>query len=103
MFSLSDWIVSWLRTNVAAWVPTVAAWLASFGIDLPVEASSFALVSLSISVFYTLARLLEAKWPAAGVLLGWKSAPTYSASGSTAGKADRTPGYHPGVHSGQDL
>ena len=97
--NLSDWIVSWLRTNVAAWIPTVAAWLASFGIDLPVEASTLAVGSLLISGFYTLVRLLEAKWPAAGVLLGWKGAPTYSAGAQAA----RTPGYHPGNHTGRDL
>ncbi|MCC5580570.1 hypothetical protein IMZ11_33630 [Microtetraspora sp. AC03309] len=81
--SLSDWFVSWLRTNVAAWVPTLAAWLASFGIDLPVEASALAFGSLLVSAFYTLVRLLEAKWPTAGVLLGWKSQPTYAVARST--------------------
>lgn len=96
--SLSDWLVSWLRTNVAAWIPTVAAWLAGFGIDLPVEPSSVAIVSLAISAYYTLVRLLEARWPAAGVLLGWKAAPSYSPA-----VASRTPGYHPGNHSGRDL
>lgn len=95
--SLSDWIVSWLRTNVAAWIPTVAAWLAGFGIDLPVDAATLALGSLAVSGYYTLARLLEAVWPAAGVLLGWKAAPTYGS-----GQAS-TPGYHPGTHSGRDL
>ncbi|WP_326637251.1 hypothetical protein OG884_26440 [Streptosporangium sp. NBC_01755] len=89
--SLSDWFVSWLRTNVAAWVPTVAVWLGSFGIDLPVEAGTLAVGSLLISAFYTLVRLVEAKWPAAGVLLGWKGAPTYKE------------GTHPGVHAGRDL
>ncbi|MFI6813787.1 hypothetical protein ACIBG7_15305 [Nonomuraea sp. NPDC050328] len=91
--SLSDWLVSWLRTNVAAWIPSLAAWLASYGVDLPVAPASVVLVSLAISGYYTVVRLLEAVWPGAGVLLGWKAAPTY-------GKApDRTPGYHPGVHS----
>lgn len=91
--SLSDWLVSWLRTNVAAWVPTVAAWLASYGVDLPVEPTSVAIVSLAISGYYTVVRLLEAKWPAFGALLGWKSAPSYGSA------PVRTPGYHPGVHS----
>lgn len=96
--SLSDWLVSWLRTNVAAWIPTVAAWLASYGVDLPVEPSSVAIVSLAVSGYYTLVRLLEARWPAVGVLLGWKAAPSYGAA-----SAARTPGYHPGNHSGRDL
>lgn len=96
--SLSDWFVSWLRTNVAAWIPTLAAWLAGFGIDLPVDAGTLAVGSLLISAFYTLVRLLEAKWPAFGVLLGWKGAPTYGAAA-----VPRSAGYHPGVHSGNDL
>lgn len=89
--SLSDWIVSWLRTNVAAWIPSLAAWLASFGVDLPVEPSSVVLVSLAVSVYYTLVRMLESVWPAAGMLLGYKAAPTYVASS------------HPGSHAGRDL
>ncbi|MGW4469653.1 hypothetical protein ACWENQ_08270 [Nonomuraea sp. NPDC004354] len=96
--SLSDWIVSWLRTNVAAWIPTIAAWLAGFGIELPVEASTLAVGSLLVSGYYTLARLLESRWPGAGVLLGWKAAPSYSAP-----SASRTAGYHPGEHAGRDL
>ncbi|MEV4837803.1 hypothetical protein AB0K05_24995 [Nonomuraea sp. NPDC049486] len=91
--SLSDWLVSWLRTNVAAWIPSVAAWLASYGIDLPVEPSSVVLVSLAVSVYYTLVRLLETAWPAAGLLLGYRAAPTYQALS----------GGHPGVHAGRDL
>ncbi|MER7363559.1 hypothetical protein [Nonomuraea wenchangensis] len=96
--SLSDWLVSWLRTNVAAWVPSLAAWLASYGVELPVEPSSVAVVSLAISGYYTLVRLLEARWPAVGVLLGWKAAPSYNTAQSS-----HTPGYHPGNHSGRDL
>ncbi|MET7333259.1 hypothetical protein [Nonomuraea sp. NPDC005650] len=95
--SLSDWLVSWLRTNVAAWIPVAAAWLAGFGIDLPVEPSSVAIVSLAISGYYTLVRLLEARWPVFGVLLGWKAAPSYSAP------AAASTSYHPGVHTGRDL
>jgi hypothetical protein len=96
--SLSDWIVSWLRTNVAAWIPAAAAWLAGFGIELPVEPSSVAIVSLAISGYYTLVRLLEARWPVFGVLLGWKASPSYSAP-----TVARTPGYHPGVHSDRNV
>lgn len=92
--SLSDWLVSWLRTNVAAWVPSLAAWLAGYGIELPVEPSSVVLVSLAISGYYTIVRLLEAVWPGAGVLLGWRAAPSYGGAAEA-----RTPGYHPGAHS----
>lgn len=89
--SLHDWLVSWLRTNVAAFVPSLAAWLFSYGVDLPVEPTSVVLVSVAVSVYYTLVRMLESVWPAAGVLLGYKAAPTYVASS------------HPGAHTGRDL
>jgi len=91
--SLSDWIVSWVRTLAAAWIPTLAAWLASFGVELPVEAATLAVTSLVISAYYTLVRVLEARWPWVGALLLVKRQPSY------AGRE----GGHPGVHSGRDL
>lgn len=92
--SLSDWIVSWIRTLAAAWIPTAAAWLASFGITLPVEASTLAVTSLGISAYYTLVRLGEARWPWLGALLLVRRQPTYEAP---------EPRYHPGVHSDRAL
>jgi len=77
--SLSDWIVSWLRTLAAAWIPTLAAWLASYGVELPVEASTLAVTSLIISGYYTIVRALEARWPWFGALLLVRQQPTYPA------------------------
>lgn len=75
--SLSDWIVAWIRTQVAVWVPTAAAWLMGLGVEVPVEPTTMVLVSAAITGYYTLVRLLEAKWPAAGALLGWRAQPHY--------------------------
>jgi len=77
--SLSDWIAAWIRTQVAVWVPVPATWLASCGVELPVEPATMAVGSALITGYYTLVRALEAKWPAIGVLLGWKAQPVYDA------------------------
>lgn len=77
--SLSDWIAAWIRTQVAVWVPVLATWLMSLGVELPVEPATMAVGSAAITGYYTLVRLLEAKWPAIGVLLGWKAQPVYDA------------------------
>lgn len=78
--SLSDWIAAWIRTQVAVWVPVLAAWLASLGVEVPVEPTTMVLVSAIITAYYTVVRLLEARWPAIGVLLGWKAQPTYGST-----------------------
>lgn len=75
--SLSDWIAAWIRTQVAVWVPVLAAWLMGLGVELPVEPATMAIGSAAITGYYTLVRLLEAKWPAAGALLGWRAQPHY--------------------------
>src|SRR5690606_14894247 len=77
VMSLSDWIVSWLRTLAAAWIPTLAAWLASFGVELPVEPATLAVTSVIVTAYYTVVRALEARWPWVGVLLLVKRQPTY--------------------------
>lgn len=75
--SLSDWIVSWLRTLAAAWIPTLATWLASYGVELPVEPATLAVTSVIVTAYYTVVRALEARWPWVGVLLLVKRQPTY--------------------------
>jgi len=77
--SLSDWIAAWIRTQVAVWVPVGVNWLASLGIAVPVEPATAGVVAALITGYYTLVRALEAKWPAIGVLLGWKAQPVYDA------------------------
>jgi len=75
--SLSDWIAAWIRTQVAVWVPVVVNWLASLGVEAPVEPATAVVVAALISGYYTVVRLLEARWPWVGTLLGWKAQPTY--------------------------
>lgn len=74
---LTDSLVSLLRTYMAVWVPTVAAWLASYGIDLPVEPTQAVALAVLISAFYAVVRAAESRWPWVGWLLGAAKAPTY--------------------------
>jgi|HigsolmetaAR205D_1030408.scaffolds.fasta_scaffold00915_9 hypothetical protein len=78
--SLSDVIASLIRTWVAVWVPVAVSWLASFGVEVPVEPATAVVVAALISGYYTVVRLLEARWPWVGTLLGWKAQPTYQKS-----------------------
>jgi hypothetical protein len=94
---MSDHLISLIRTYAAIWIPTAAAWLAGFGVDLPVEQSTVVVTSLAISAYYSVVRLAEARWPWIGVLLGSTRQPTYRADGSG------TSAYHPGSHTGRDL
>jgi len=75
--SLSDWIAAWIRTQVAVWVPVGVNWLASLGIEVPVEPATAVVVAALITGYYTLVRALEARWPVVGVLLGWRAQPHY--------------------------
>lgn len=88
---MSDAIVSLIRTYVAIWVPAATAWLADRGIDLPVDPATVVVLAVAISCYYTLVRVLEARWPALGALLGAASAPVYPVRAGQA-RAHRTPG-----------
>jgi len=74
---LSDAIVSLIRTYAAVWVPALAAVLADYGVDLPVDPATVVVVAVAVSAYYTAARALESRWPALGVLLGTARQPTY--------------------------
>jgi len=75
--SLSDWIAAWIRTQVAVWVPVVVNWLASLGVEAPVEPATAVVVAALISGYYTVVRLLEARWPWVGTRSGGRlSRPT---------------------------
>lgn len=75
---MSDHFVSLIRTYVAVWVPTLAAVLADYGIELPVEPATVVATALGVSAYYTLARLLESQVPWLGVLLGSTKQPSYA-------------------------
>lgn len=74
--------LSLIRTYVPAAVGALLSWLLTLGVQID-PATEAALVAagagLLTAVYYTLARLLEQKWPGAGVLLGaTKSPDSYS-------------------------
>jgi hypothetical protein len=78
---LSNTVIGLIRT----WVPIVVggafAWLATQGLALDAETQAGAIVALTgliQAAYYTLVRLLEEQWPAAGWLLGNARAPKYS-------------------------
>lgn len=59
--------------------------LAYLGIEVPTEtavALTAGLSGLAMAAWYTLARILEQKWPAAGVLLGVASSPDSYSKGT---------------------
>lgn len=71
---MSTGIIAWIRTIVPIGVASALSWLlVTFGLQLD-KASEDGLVvgitGLLIAVYYTLARLLEKKFPWLGVLLG---------------------------------
>ena len=77
---LSNQLTGLIRTWVPIAVGGVFSWLATQGLALDGETQAGAIVALTgvtQAVYYTLVRLLEQQWPAAGWLLGKASAPTY--------------------------
>jgi len=80
---MNDHLVSLIRTYSAIWIPTAAAWLAGFGVDLPVDETTMVVTSLAVSIYYTIVRVLESRWPWVGVLLGSTRQPTYRARRET--------------------
>jgi hypothetical protein len=77
---LSNTVVGLIRTWVPIAVGGVFSWLATQGLALDAETQAGAIVALTgliQAVYYTLVRLLEQQWPAAGWLLGKASVPSY--------------------------
>ncbi|SDH69210.1 hypothetical protein SAMN05421505_12099 [Sinosporangium album] len=56
---MSDFFKSQMRTHVPVWVSSLAAWLASKGLDLDVDAAVVVAFGLVVSGYYLLARTLE--------------------------------------------
>lgn len=78
---ISNFVISNIRTYVPIGVGLLLTWLAS-SLHVVIDPSSQAgLVALCVGVlsglYYTLARLIERKFPQAGVLLGVAAKPTY--------------------------
>lgn len=81
-FGLSNNIIGWIRTQVPVGVGLVAAYLFrrwGIVIDEQTKAGATLLVGgLAVTLYYTVARFLERRWPAFGVLLGVAKQPAYS-------------------------
>ena len=77
---MSDFVTSLIRTYVPTGVGIVVAWITAAGVELEAGtelALSGAIVAVVTAVWYFAARLLEARWPAAGYLLGVAKTPVY--------------------------
>jgi hypothetical protein len=78
---INDFATSLIRTYVPLAVGVALTWLAThFGVvlsDTDSQAAAAGAVAVLTAAYYLVARLLEKKWPAAGVLLGRSKAPAY--------------------------
>lgn len=76
---MNELVVSLIRTYVPLLVGSGLIWLANqLGIgDLDVTGAQSVAVSIVVGLYYLGARLLERRWPEAGVLLGHRTQPTY--------------------------
>lgn len=92
---MNDVILSLIRTYTPIVVGSLISWLITLGVELDpsVEAGLVtALTALLIAVYYTIARLLEKKWPAFSVLLGSKKMPAeYTEDGTPVTPTLRAP------------
>lgn len=75
---MSDYVVSHIRTIVPIIVGWVVVLLANAGIDIDSTEAVSAITAGAIGLYYAIVRAAAQKWPAAGWLLGYQKAPTYS-------------------------
>lgn len=78
---MADFVTSLIRTYVPILVGQLAAWLALKGVQLDdaAVAGLVAFVGGAISaVYYLVVRLIEQKFPQAGILLGSTKKPEYT-------------------------
>lgn len=74
---MSDLVPSLIRTWVPAAVGALIVFLADFGIDVGSEDATAFFVAVAMGAYYAIVRVIAARWPAAEVLLGHRSTPTY--------------------------
>jgi hypothetical protein len=77
---MSDALTGLIRTWVPVAVGAFIAWLVTLGVELDPQTEAgliTGLTALAIAIYYSIVRLLEAKWPAVGILLGAPKAPFY--------------------------
>lgn len=76
---MNDYIVSVVRTAAAALAGFGVTQLARLGIEIDGGTLNGLATAAGMTVYYVVARLIERKWPKAGVLLGVPKAPVYPA------------------------
>lgn len=74
---MNDLLVSMIRTWVPIVLGSVLTWLIEAGVDIDRDGVIVAVTGFVIAVYYAVVRVLETRYPAVGVLLGRKTAPTY--------------------------
>lgn len=75
---LSNAVISWIRTIVPVVVGVVVAWVQPFGIEVDTTEAVTVLTAVATAVYYTLARMIESKFPKWGFLLGVPREPIYA-------------------------
>lgn len=78
---MSDYVISFIRSNVHVWVGVAVAWMATAGFDVSPAAEvalGTGLVGVVSALYYGVARKLENRWPWLGYLLGVPTQPTYT-------------------------
>jgi hypothetical protein len=77
---MSNFVTSWIRTNVPFIVSGLVTWLMTVGLQVPADVQASIVVVatwLLGSLYYALVRWAETKWPWIGNLLGVASQPKY--------------------------
>lgn len=77
---MGDTVLSLIRTYVPIIVGSFVSWLVTLGVELDAVAEQGLIVGLTgvlIGAYYTIARVLEKKWPVFGLLLGSRKQPEY--------------------------
>lgn len=78
---MSDLVVSFIRTYVPIVVGSLISWLATRGLEIDPQTGNGLVVFLTgllIAAYYGIVRLIERKFPQAGVLLGSTKKPEYT-------------------------
>jgi hypothetical protein len=75
--TLSDYLVSLVRTGVPVLAGLVLARLGINGLNVDGVTAQTAISILAVAGYYALVRALESKWSKVGILLGWAVTPNY--------------------------
>lgn len=76
--TMSDYLVSLVRTGVAVIVGAACGWGIRHGFGIDPTAATSLITPLAIAGYYAAVRALEVRYPQAGWLLGIATAPTYT-------------------------